>query len=291
MGWSGAGSGWDGQDSPSYSHWNQIWYDILFHSAFAGSCITIAFILCAYCSIGVSISDYVDKQPSLGEITTLEEQVHPAYSMHSAEDSVYLLPPFHKETDGRSFAEVKTLGEHINALDGRLLENEKKWKASAESQAATDKKWGETKDELSKLQEKLQVVVHEKNNIEIKLNNTQREYELLLELKDMYKTKSEEEKEKVLAVRKMVDEKEHKIRELEQQLKAKDVELQPLQQEVNGLREKLDKRTTELMAKTKQIDELEREKDSNRLDMILQQLATQVHSHESYKVEVKVRLY
>ena len=288
MGRSGTGSGWDGQDSPSYSHWIQIWYDILFHSAFVGSCITIAFILCAYCSIGVSISDYVDKQPSLGEITTFEEQVHPAYSMHSAEDSVYLLSPFHKETDGRSLAEVKRLGEHINALDGRLLENEKKWKASAESQAATDKKWGETKDEPSKLQEKLQVVVHEKNNIEIKLNSTQREYELLLELKDMYKTKSEEEKEKVLAVQKMVDEKE---KELEQQLKAKDVELQPLQQEVNGLREELDKRTTELMAKAKQIDELERERDSNRLDIILQQLATQVHSHESYKVEVKVRLY
>ena len=186
-------------------------------------------------------------------------------------------------------------------LDEQLLQNKEELNASAALQKVANANLSNIKDKLSEVQDKVQRLVHEKNNIQTELKYTERDIVLLQEMKDVYKTKSEEEKErskeKEAMLQKIIDEKNKEVGRLRQELQAKKAQLQPLYKEVNGLRVDLAGRTAELLTKTKQVNELEREKDRlistcnserGRTDMLLQQMTAQANSHESYRLEIKV---
>ena len=186
-------------------------------------------------------------------------------------------------------------------LDEQLLQNKEELNASAASQKVANENLSDIKDKLSEVQDKVQRLVHEKHGIQTELKYTERDIVLLQEMKDVYKTKSEEEKErskeKEAMLQKIIDEKNKEIVRLSKELQAKEAQLQPLYKEVNGLRVELAGRTAELLIKTKQVNELEREKDRlistcnserGRTDMLLQQMTAQANSHESYRLEIKV---
>ena len=189
-------------------------------------------------------------------------------------------------------------------LDEQLLQNKEKLKASAASQKVANENLSDIKDKLSEVQDKVQILVHEKNNIQTELKYTEQDIVLLQEMKDVYKTKSEEEKErskeKEAMLQKIIDEKNKEIGRLREELQAKKAQLQPLYKEVNGLRVELAGRTAELLIKTKQVNKLEREKDRlistcnserGRTDKLIQQMTAQANSHESYRLEIKVFTY
>jgi len=179
-------------------------------------------------------------------------------------------------------AEVQKRRQDIRKVDVEMTDTKKRLKDSQQSKASIDENINKILGSISKLRDKVQVIAHERNITREKLENKQRECQLLSELRDVlagsmqdskkqhqWFRKKDQEKDRQLqekeAYRMLLEEKiakkKKKIEMLEEMLQQKDSELRSAQQEARSLDEKLFQARVELDKKHEEVKQLQKENE------------------------------
>jgi len=180
-------------------------------------------------------------------------------------------------------AEVQKRRQDIRKVDVEMTDTKKRLKDSQQSKASIDENINKILGSISKLRDKVQVIAHERNITQEKLESKQRECQLLSDMRDMLagsmrdskeqhhrfwkkdQEKDQQLQEKEVAYRMLLEEKiakkKKKIEMLEEMLQQKDSELRSAQQEARSLDEKLFQARVELDKKHEEVKQLQKENE------------------------------
>ena len=163
-------------------------------------------------------------------------------------------------------ADVQKHRAGVRKADIEMKGTKEQLKDSQTSKASIDENINQILCSISKLREKVQSIVHERNITKEKLESKQRECQLLSEMRDVLtegmRDSKTKDQEKEVAYRTLLEEKitkkKKKIEKLEEELQQKDVNLKSAQQKARSLDEKLLQARAELKVKHEEVKQLQK---------------------------------
>ena len=161
------------------------------------------------------------------------------------------------QATGSESTEVHYHREEFQQLGGRLSEIEQLLKTSRDSQVPLNENVNSIVSELTKLGKEVEKVAQDTRNIELELQQRQRDSQLLSEMqKDLAHSA-----EKCQLLQQMVNKNGEEIKRLKKKLEKKKKQLQSVQQEAQVVKDKLSKLQAELKQKHEEVKILQKEKE------------------------------